>query len=161
MPPSDPGRPERRRPERSRRPAAGAAAPAAPAVQQRSVAALLIALLSLVGILGLNDLRRGVYLAAYALLAGVLAFWLAMSAIGRARRDRTARPRASVTAAVIAGVGIALSAVMLLAFAVLGKELAAYSDCLAGASTISARQACQTQFSHAVTKEISSIQAGK
>jgi len=161
MPPSDPGRPERRRPERSRRPAAGAAAPAAPAVQQRSVAALLIALLSLVGILGLNDLRRGVYLVAYALLAGVLAFWLAMSAIGRARRDRTARPRASVTAAVIAGVGIALSAVMLLAFAVLGKELAAYSDCLAGASTISARQACQTQFSHAVTKEISSIQAGK
>jgi hypothetical protein len=114
-----------------------------------------------VGILALNDLGRGVYLAAYALLAGVLAFWLALTAMGRARRDRTARPRASVTAAVIAGVGIALSAVMLAAFAVLGKELAAYHDCLAGASTISAQQACRTQFTHAVSREIDSIQAGK
>ena len=130
-------------------------------MQQRSVAALLIALLSLAGMLGLNDLGRGVYLAVYALLAGVLAFWLAITAISRARRDRTARPRASVTAAVIAGVGIALSAVMLIAFAVLGKELATYSNCLAGASTISAKQACQSQFSQAVSKEISSLQAGK
>jgi hypothetical protein len=66
-----------------------------------------------------------------------------------------------VTAAVIAGVSIVLSSVLLLAFAVLGKELATYSDCLAGASTISARQTCQSQFAHAVSKEISAIQAGK
>lgn len=130
-------------------------------MQQRSVAALLIALLSLAGMLGLSDISRGVYLAAYALLAGVIAFWLAITAIQRARRDRTARPRASVTAAVIAGVGIALSTIMLVAFGVLGKELAAYSNCLAGASTISAQQACQDQFSRAVSKEISSIQGGK
>jgi amino acid transporter len=129
-------------------------------VQQRSVAALLIALLSLAGMLGLNDIGRGVYLAAYALLAGVVAFWLAITAMTRARRERTARPRASLTATVIASVGIALSAILLVAFAVLGKELATYSNCLAGASTISSKQACQSQFSRAVSREISAIQAG-
>ncbi len=129
--------------------------PPAPAVQQRAVAALFLALLSLAGLLGLNDLSRGIYVVLYALLAGGLALWLAITAINRARRERTARPRGSVTATVIAGVGITLSAIMLVAFIVLARQLSAYSHCLAGANTISSQQSCQSHFSHAVAREIS------
>jgi hypothetical protein len=119
------------------------------------VAALLISLLSVAGLLSLNYLQRGVYLAGYALLAGLIAMWLAVTALARARRDRTARPRGSVTATVIAGIGIIFSVVMLFAFAVLGKQLTDYGRCLSAASTPSDQQACQSQFIHAVDRQIS------
>ena len=134
-----------------------AALPAEPATQHRALAALFLALLSMVGLLSLNYLQRGVYLVAYALLAGVMAMWLAMTSIARARRSQTARPRGSIAAAVIAGAGIILSAIMLLAFATFGKQLNAYGQCLSTASTAADRQACQNQFINAVNHEITAL----
>jgi hypothetical protein len=84
----------------------------------------------------------------------VAALWLALTALARARRSGTARPRGSVIATVIAAVGIILSTVMLIAFAVLGKQLTAYGRCLSAASSASDQQACQNQFIHAVDREI-------
>ena len=163
MPPSDKQRTEdaSRRATGSRQPGAppgNAAVPAEPAVQQRALAALLLALLSLAGLFSLNYLQRGIYLVAYALLAGLMAMWLAVTALARARRGRTTRPRGSITAIVIAGVGIILSVLMLIAFAVFGKQLTAYGRCLSQASTSADRQACQTQFIHAVNRELTTLQ---
>ncbi len=158
-----PARPDQRAPlpgpdQRAHiRPAAKGAPlpPSEPALQHRAVAALFIALLSLAGFLGFNiNLRRGVFLVIYALLAGATALWLAVTAMRRARRARTARPRGSVTATAIAAVGIGLSAVMLLAFALFGHQLSAYGQCLSGANTISAQQSCYSQFSRALNREI-------
>jgi hypothetical protein len=113
--------------------------PAETSLQHRALAALIVALLSLAGFLGFNiDVRRGLIIVIYALLAGVIALWLALTAIKRARRNRTARPRGSVAAVVLAGVGIGLSLVMLLAFALFGPQLSAYGRCLSGANTIAA-----------------------
>jgi len=163
MPPSD----EQRTEDRSRRattpsqratPPGNAAVPAEPAVQQRALAALLLALLSLVGLFSLNYLQRGIYLVAYALLAGVMAVFLAVTSLIRARRSRTKLPRGSVVATVIAAVGIVLSAAMLLAFAVFGPQLKAYGRCLGAATTSADRQACQTQFIHAVNRELTTLQ---
>ena len=50
--------------------------------QQRSVAALFLALLSLFGVLGLSNFQRGVYIVAFALVAGAMAVWLAATASG-------------------------------------------------------------------------------
>lgn len=130
------------------------ALPAEPATQQRALAALFLALLSMVGLFSLNYLQRGIYLVAYALLAGLMAMWLAVTSMARARRSRSARPRGSVTAAVIAGAGIILSAIMLLAFAAFGTQLNTYGRCLSGASTATDQQACQNQLIHAVNHEI-------
>ena len=110
----------------SRRGKPPAAAPAEPATQRRALAALLVALLSLTGLLAFGNPQRGVYLVGYALLAGIVAMWMAVTSLTRARRSRTARPYGSATAAAIAGVGILLSAVLLLAFAVFGRQLSAY-----------------------------------
>jgi hypothetical protein len=130
------------------------AAPAEPPNRRRALAALLISLLSVAGLLSLNYLQRGVYLAAYALLAGLIAMWLAVTALARARRGGTALPRGSVVATIIAAIGIIFSAVMLLAFALLGPQLTAYGRCLNAASTPSDQRACQSQFIHAVDRQI-------
>jgi len=120
--------------------------PADPAHQQRSVAALFLALLSLLGLLGLTNFQRGRYIVGFALVVGVLAVWFAVTAIIRARRRGTARPRASVTATVIGAIGVLLSGLLLAGFAMFGPQVTHYSQCLSGANTISAQQSCQHQF---------------
>jgi hypothetical protein len=121
-----------------------------PAHRQRAVAALLLAVLSLFGLLALSNFQRGIYIVAFALVVGVLAIWLAVTALRRARRSGTAGPRGSVTAIVIGGIGVLLSAGLLGGFALFGKQAAAYSQCLSGANTNAAQQACQHQFIRAV-----------
>jgi hypothetical protein len=138
-----------------------AVVPAEPAAQQRAVAALLVALLSLTGVLALGDPLRGVYLVGYALLAGVVAMWLAVTSLARARRGRTARPHGSAAATAIAGIGILLSSILLLAFIVLGRQMAVYGQCLKAAGTTAAQQSCQVQFTHAVNREIASLRAAQ
>jgi hypothetical protein len=110
-------------------------------------------------VLALGDPQRGVLLVGYALLAGVVAMWLAVTAQVRARRGRTARPHGSAAATAIAGFGILLSVVLLLAFVMLGRQMSVYGQCLSEAGTSAAEQACQVQFTHAVNKEISALQA--
>jgi len=117
--------------------------------------------LSLTGVLALGVPQRGVFLVGYALLAGVVAMWLAVTAQVQAMRGRSARPRGSAAATAIAGVGILLSLVLLLAFIMLGRQMSAYGRCLSGAGTSAAQQACQAQFTRAVNKEISALQAAE
>jgi len=133
-----------------------AAAPPPPelAVRHRALAALFVALLSLVGLLGFNiEAERAVLVVVYSLLAGATALWLALSAMRRARRSRTARPHGSVAATVIAGIGIGLAAAMLLAFGLFGRQLSDYGRCLSGANTIAASQSCYSRFAHALNHQ--------
>lgn len=141
------------------RPARRTAVPAGPVMQRRATAALFLALLSLFGLMAIDNLTRGVYVAGFALLAGLAAIWFAATSITRTRRQGTARPRASVTATVIAGIGVLISAVLIAGFAMLGQQLSAYSQCLSGANTIMARQACQQQFSSAVSSRLTGARA--
>jgi len=130
-----------------------------PAVQQRATAALLLALLSLFGLLGLSNLlrfgnvHRLSYVVACTLLVAVLAIQLASTAITRARRGGTRSPRGSVLTIVIGSIGVLLSAILLIGFVVFSKQLATYSQCLSGASTHTAQQACQDQLTRAVRSQ--------
>ena len=121
-----------------------------PLLQQQSIAALFLALLSLFGVLGLSNFQRGVYIVAFALVAGAMAVWLAASAMRRARHRGTAGPRGSLVALVIGGVGVLISAVLLAGFALFGKQASTFSQCLSGANTVAAQQTCRTQFTHAI-----------
>lgn len=121
-----------------------------PAHQQRAIAALFLALLSLLGLLGLSNFQRGRYIVGFALVVGVLAVWFAITAIIRARRRGTAKPRGSVTAVVIGVIGVLLSGLLLAGFALFGPQATRYSQCLSGANTISAQQSCRHQFIQSV-----------
>src|SRR5262245_63043163 len=86
---------------------AAAPPPPEPALRHRALAALIVALLSLAGLLAFNiEAQQAVLAVIYSLLAGATALWLALTAMRRARRSHTARPRGSVAATVIACIGI-------------------------------------------------------
>jgi hypothetical protein len=136
--------------------------PPEPATQQRAWAALTLGVIGLIGLyLSLADgLRRSVYVIILTLLIGALATWLGGSAIAHARRGGTARPRGAIAGTVLGGLGLALSAILLISFAIFWKELTAYSNCLSGANTLSAQQACLQQFSQSVSNQIRPMRPG-
>src|SRR5437016_14576360 len=136
--------------------------PPDPAVRQRALAALMLGGLSLVALtLGLGNLHRGIYVAVLALLFAVAAIWLGVTASRKARRNGTARPRWAVGGVVLGALGLAFSALWLLALAVFWPQLNAYYNCLNGANTVAARQACHNQFTKSVGGEISVLQNGR
>jgi ABC-type amino acid transport system permease subunit len=129
--------------------------PADPALQQRVWAALMLAVLSLLAMLMIGNVRRGVYVVAVALVIAATALWLSISAMRRARRGGSGRPRAAVLAVTLGVIGFGFSAFVLAGFAMFWPQLTQYSNCLNGANTVSAQQACQQQLDNSVNGEIS------
>jgi hypothetical protein len=133
--------------------------PPEPPVRQRALAALLLGALSLIGLtLGLENLRRGIYVAVLALLFAAAAIWLGVTASKKARNSGTARPSWAVGGVVLGGLGLAFSALWLLVLAVFWPQLSTYYNCMDGANTVAAQQACHKQFTDSVGSEISVLQ---
>lgn len=129
--------------------------PAEPALQQRAWAAVLLALLSLFTTMMLSgNVRRGVFVVALAMLIAILALWLAISAMSKARRGGSGRPRGVILATILASAGCLFSGVVLIGFALFWPQLTRYSNCLEGANTFTAQQACQQQLSKSVQNEM-------
>lgn len=130
--------------------------PPAPGTQQRALAALVLGLLGIFGLLsvsdllGLGNMRRCIFLVACSLIVGALALWLGLSALVRSRRAAAGRPRGAISAIVLGGIGILFSVLLLVTFAVLWKQLSAYAHCMAGANTLAAQHACQSQLTRSV-----------
>jgi ABC-type amino acid transport system permease subunit len=136
--------------------------PPDPVLRQRALAAFSLGLLSLIGLaLGLGNVRRGVYVAILALLFAVTAIWLGAGANRRARRSGTARPRGAISGIVLGGFGLAISALWLMALAVFWPQLSAYYNCMNGANTVVAQQACHNQLTNSIGGEISILQGGR
>jgi hypothetical protein len=136
--------------------------PPDPALRQQALVAFALGVLSLVGLaLGLGNLRRGVFVAVLTLLFGVTAVWLGVRANRRARRGGTARPRGAVSGIVLGGFGLAFSMLWLLVLAVFWPQLSTYYNCMSGANTVTAQQACHTQLTNSIGGEISVLQNGR
>src|SRR6516165_8830986 len=136
--------------------------PPEPPVRQRALTAMLLGVLSLIALtLGLGNLRRGIFVAGLALLFAAGAIWLGATASKKARRSGTARPRWAVGGVVLGSIGLAFSAMWLLVLAVFWPQLNAYYNCLDGANTVTAQQACHQQLTNSVGGEISVLQNGR
>jgi hypothetical protein len=136
--------------------------PPDPALRQQALVAFALGVLSLVGLaLGLGNLRRGVFVAVLALLFGVTAIWLGVRANRRARRGGTARPRGAISGIVLGGFGLAFSVLWLLVLVVFWPQLNTYYNCMSGANTVTAQQACRTQLTNSIGSEISITQNGR
>lgn len=136
--------------------------PPDPASRQRALAALILGVLSLLGLaLGLGNVHRGVYVAILTLAFAVTAIWLGAGANRKARRSGTARPRGAVSGIVLGGFGLAFSALWLLVLAVFWPQLSAYYNCMSGANTVIAQQACHNQLTNSVGGETSVLQGGR
>ena len=136
--------------------------PPDPALRQRALAAFTLGVLSLLGLaFGLSNVRRGVYVAVLALLFAVTAIWLGAGATRRARSGGTARPRGAVSGIVLGGFGLIFSALWLMALAVFWPQLSAYDNCMNGANTVAAQQACHSQLTNSIGGEMSILQGGR
>jgi len=103
--------------------------------------------------------HRGIYLVLFALVVGVAACWLAISAMQQARRAGSMRPRGAVFATVLGVLGSLLSVIMLVAFAVFWQQLTTFNQCISSANTLTAQQQCLTQVHRALNGEISKLGA--
>ena len=136
--------------------------PPEPPVRQRALTALVLGVLSLIGLmLGLGNLRRGVFVAVLTLLFAATAVWLGVTASKMARRGGTARPRWAVGGVLLGSVGLVFSALWLLVLAVFWPQLNTYYNCMGGANTVTAQQACHDQFTKSVGSELSVLQNGR
>lgn len=134
--------------------------PPDPVLQQRAWASLALGMLSLIGLSLAGGLHRAVYIVIATLVLGALSAWLGGTAMSRARRAGSARPRGAIAGTILGVLGLSFSAITLIVFAMFWNELSAYSNCLSGANTLTAQQACRQQFSHTITNQIRSLQPG-
>jgi hypothetical protein len=125
--------------------------PPEPAMRQRALAAVVLGVLSLLALLGVgSNFHRGIYLVVFSLLVGLSACWFGVTAIRRARRSVTMRPRGAVAGTVLGIIGALLSAILLIALAAFWPQLTTFSQCLSAANTPSAQQACLDQLHRSV-----------
>jgi hypothetical protein len=126
--------------------------------------AFLLAVLSVLALLGVGrnfDFHRGVYLVIFALLLGLAACWLGISAIRRAGRAASMRPRGAVLGMAFGALGALISALLLIILVAFWGQLTTYSRCLGTANTLAARQACVNQLDHSLNGELSRLGTGR
>jgi hypothetical protein len=133
--------------------------PPDPALRQHGLAAAVLGGLSLLGLaLGLGDLHRGIYVVVLTAVFAATAIMLGARANRRARRSGTARPRGAVSGIVLGGFGLAFSAFWLLVLTVFWPQLNVYDNCMNGANTVAAQQACRSQLNKSMSGELSVLQ---
>jgi hypothetical protein len=97
-----------------------------------------------------SNFHRGIYLVIFALAVGIGACWFGITALRRARRGGTMRPRGAVAGIVIGAIGALVSTLLLVGFVAFWPQLNNFSQCLQSANTPSAQQACQDQLDRSV-----------
>ena len=117
-------------------------------------------LLSLITMMLIGNLQRAVYVVAVALVVAVAGLALAVSAMRAAKRAGTRRPRAAVPSVVLGAVGALFCAFALVGLLVFWSQYMQYANCLNGASTVAARNACEQAFQNSVGDRIT-ILSGK
>jgi hypothetical protein len=121
-----------------------------------------LSIISVIAVLRLgSNLTRGVYLLGFALATGLAASWLGLSAMSRARKAATSRPRGATAGMVFGIIGSVLSLIVLIFFAAFWPQLGRFSHCLSGASTVSAQQTCLNQLNQQVNHRMAKISPGK
>ena len=118
-------------------------------------------MVALFGIGGRFDFHRGVYLVIFALVVGLAACWLGVTAMRRARHADSMRPRGATLGTVFGAISAFLSAFLLIFLAIFWGQMTTYSQCINAANTVTAQQACLNQLNHSLNSEISRLGAGR
>ena len=116
-------------------------------LRQRAIASLVFGVVSLLALLGLGtDLRKGVYLLAFSMAVGLAACVIGITALIKARRTGTYRPRGAVGGIVLGALATVISLPILVTYLVFPTQVNNYVNCLSQAQNSSQQQACMTKF---------------
>jgi NO-binding membrane sensor protein with MHYT domain len=116
------------------------------------MAAAVFGLLSLLALSVSGQVTHPLYLVVFALIVGLGAAVLGISAARRARREDTARPRGSV-AAIVMGVLAVILGLLAVLVVVYSSQFNQYERCLKNASSSTAEQVCAHNLLHAVQSQ--------
>jgi hypothetical protein len=128
--------------------------PASAPVRQRALAAFLIGALSLLMVPSAHDPGKALLVLAVVIGFGAVAIWLGLTANRQARRESAARPAWAFGGMLLGVFGAAFGLLMLSAFVMFWPQLNTYFSCMNSANTITASQACATQFKQVTGDQI-------
>lgn len=114
-------------------------------LRHRAAAAALFGALSLFALSASGQAEHASYLLAFALVVGVAAAVLGITAARAARTEGTTRPRGSMAAIILGVVSVVLTAVTIFGM-VFNSQLTRYGNCVQAAHGNAAQQACTRQF---------------
>ena len=114
-------------------------------LRQQALAAAIFGLLSLLALTAANQAGHALYLVLFALVIGLAATVLGISAGNRAHREGAVRPRGSVAAIVLGVISVVL-ALMASVVLLFPHRFANYEQCMSNAATPAAQQDCTDQL---------------
>jgi hypothetical protein len=113
-------------------------------LRQRAIASLLLGALSLVALLGLGgDLHRGVYLLVFSAAIGIAACVIGITAVVKARKTGSYRPRGAVGGIVLGAIAALLSIPILATYLAFPRQVDNYVKCM---SQSQSQQTCMDRF---------------
>jgi hypothetical protein len=115
------------------------------------MASLALGVLSVVPLFALGgDLRRFVYLLIFSAVIGVASAVIGITAVLKARRTGTYRPRGAIGGIVLGTLAAVLSIPILGLYLAFPRQVDSYVDCLNQAHTASSERACTDKFYRSV-----------
>ena len=137
-PPAMPRRPVRPRPTR----------PPDRELRHRAIASLIFGVLALVALLGLSgSLNRGVYLLIFSAVIGIAACVIGITAVLKARKTGSYRPRGAIGGIVLGVIAAFLSIPILATYLAFPHQVDNYVKCLnQSQSSSGGQQACMNRF---------------
>lgn len=143
-PPLSPQRQQSARPDRGPRP------PADRTLQQRAWAAVLLTLIGLFGMLMAgSNIHRSVYVVGIGAIIALVALWLSFTAMSRAKRIGSSRPRGAIFAVVLGIIMVVLGGSTV--FSVLFiPQYTQFAECMQQAQTNTTQQACWNKLENSV-----------
>jgi len=113
-------------------------------LRQRAIASLVLGALSLVALLGLGgDLHRGVYLLVFSAAIGISACVIGITAVVKARKTGSYRPRGAVGGIVLGAIAVLLSIPILATYLAFPRQVDNYVKCM---SQSQPQQTCMDRF---------------
>jgi predicted PurR-regulated permease PerM len=143
-PPLSPQRQQSARPDRSPRP------PADRTLQQRAWAAVLLTLIGVFGMLMAgSNIHRSVYVVAIGVVIALIALWLSFTAMSRAKRIGSSRPRGAIFAVVLGIIMVVLGGSTILSVLFI-PQYTQFTECMQQAQTNTTQQACWNNLQSSV-----------
>ena len=116
-------------------------------MRQRAVASLVFGLIALAALLGLGtDLHKGIYLLIFSAAVGIAALVIGITALVKARKTGSYRPRFAVGGIVLGALATLISVPILATYLAFPTQVSNYVNCLHQAQTSSDQRACMNKF---------------
>jgi hypothetical protein len=132
-----PARPQRQRPTRQ----------PDRELRHRALASLVLSVLALVALLGLGgDLHRGVYLLIFSAVVGIGSCVIGITAVVKARKTGSYRPRGSMVGIVLGAIAAVLSIPILATYLAFPHQVDNYVKCLSQTQSSGGEQSCMDKF---------------